>query len=165
MIPVEDDVPGDAEAATAESYLLEAGACRSAAVTASTVRSRSTAAASSPTTAARRCSSTSTATRPPKATLSLVLMGVKMMRVRDEPYLRQAGMLPERERMIAFEAADVTIAPSPDDLLAQSVLESLAVGTPVLASARNAAAVEHCRRANARPVLREPRRVRGVLRG
>jgi len=80
--------------------------------------------------------------------VSLVLMGVKMMRVPDEPYLRQAGMLPERERMIAFEAADITIAPSPDDLMAQAVLESMAVGTPVLASARNAAAVAHCRRAN-----------------
>jgi glycosyltransferase involved in cell wall biosynthesis len=80
--------------------------------------------------------------------VSLVLMGAKMMKVPDEPYLRQAGMLPERERMIAYEAADITIAPSSDDLMAQTVLESMAVGTPVLASARNAAAVEHCRRAN-----------------
>src|SRR5258707_11353622 len=79
---------------------------------------------------------------------SLVLMGIKMMRVPDEPYLRQAGVLPDRERMVAYEAADVTIAPCDDDPLAQSVLESFAVGTPVLASARNEAAVEHCRRAN-----------------
>jgi glycosyltransferase involved in cell wall biosynthesis len=79
---------------------------------------------------------------------SLVLMGVKMMRVPDEPYLRQAGVLPDRERMVAYEAADVTLAPGSDDPLAQSVLESLAVGTPVLASARNDAAVEHCRRGN-----------------
>jgi glycosyltransferase involved in cell wall biosynthesis len=43
----------------------------------------------------------------------------------------------------------VTIAPTSEDLLAQSVLESMAVGTPVLASARNDAAVEHCRRAAA----------------
>ena len=43
----------------------------------------------------------------------------------------------------------VTIAPDADDLLSQSLLESLAVGTPVLANASNAAAVEHCRRANA----------------
>jgi glycosyltransferase involved in cell wall biosynthesis len=78
---------------------------------------------------------------------ALVLMGVKMMRVPDEPYLRQAGVLPDRERMVAYEAADVTIAPGSDDPLALSVLESFAVGTPVLASARNAAAVEHCRRA------------------
>ena len=79
---------------------------------------------------------------------SLVLMGVKMMRVPDEPYLRQAGVLPDRERMVAYEAADVTLAPGSDDPLAQTVLESFAVGTPVLASARNDAAVVHCRRAN-----------------
>ena len=79
----------------------------------------------------------------------LVLMGVKMMKVPDERYLRLAGVLPERERMIAYEAATLTIAPASDDLLAQPLLESLAVGTPVLASARNAAAVEHCRRAGA----------------
>ena len=80
---------------------------------------------------------------------ALALMGVKMMKVPDEPYIRLAGVLPERQRMIAYEAADVTIAPSADDLVAQPVLESFAVGTPVLASARNTAAVEHCRRANA----------------
>jgi glycosyltransferase involved in cell wall biosynthesis len=79
----------------------------------------------------------------------LVLMGVKMMQVPDQPYLRLSGVLPERERMIAYEAADLTVAPASDDLLAQSLLESIAVGTPVLASARNEAAVEHCRRANA----------------
>jgi glycosyltransferase involved in cell wall biosynthesis len=81
--------------------------------------------------------------------LALVLMGVKMMRVNEAPYLRQAGVLPDRERMVAYEAADVTIAPASSDLLAESVLESFAVGTPVLASARNAAAVEHCSKANA----------------
>ena len=78
---------------------------------------------------------------------SLVLMGIKMMRVPDEPYLAQAGVLADRERTSAFEAADVTIAPGYDDPLALSVLESLAVGTPVLASARNEAAVEHVRNA------------------
>jgi glycosyltransferase involved in cell wall biosynthesis len=79
---------------------------------------------------------------------ALALMGVKMMQVPDEPYIRLAGVLPERQRMIAYEAADVTIAPDADDLLAQPLLESLAVGTPVLACAGNGAAVEHCRRAN-----------------
>lgn len=83
------------------------------------------------------------------AAIALVLMGVKMMKVPDEPYIRLAGVLPERERMIAYEAADVTLAPVSDDLTAQPVLESLAVGTPVLASARNQAAVDHCRRAQA----------------
>ena len=80
---------------------------------------------------------------------TLALMGVKMMKVPEEPYIRLAGVLPERERMIAYEAADVTIAPSADDLVSQPLLESLSVGTPVLAIAGNASAVEHCRRANA----------------
>ena len=80
---------------------------------------------------------------------TLVLMGVKMMKVPEERYVRLAGVIPDRERMTAYEAADVTIAPASDDLLAQPLLESLAVGTPVLANARNAAAVDHCRRAGA----------------
>ncbi len=80
---------------------------------------------------------------------SLVLMGVKMMKIPEARYLRLAGVLPDRERMIAYEAADVTLAPASNDLLAQPVLESLAVGTPVLASGMNDAAVEHARRSNA----------------
>ena len=80
---------------------------------------------------------------------TLVLMGVKLMKVPEQPYLRLAGLLPDRERMIAYEAADVTLAPEPDDLLATTVLESFAVGTPALVNARNTAAVDHCRRANA----------------
>jgi glycosyltransferase involved in cell wall biosynthesis len=81
--------------------------------------------------------------------MRLVLMGVKMMTIPEAPYLRLAGVLPDRERMTAYEAAAVTIAPDADDLLAQSLLESMAVGTPVLANGSNEAAVEHCRRANA----------------
>lgn len=80
---------------------------------------------------------------------TLVLMGAKLMNVPEHPYLRMGGVLPERERMIAFEAADVTLAPEPDDPAAIGVLESFAVGTPVLASATNDAAAEYCRRANA----------------
>ena len=72
---------------------------------------------------------------------ALALMGVKMMQVPEEPYIRLAGVLPERQRMIACEAADVTIAPSADDLVSQPLLESLAVWTPVLDSARNIDAV------------------------
>ena len=80
---------------------------------------------------------------------ALVLMGVKLMKVPEAPYIRMAGVASDRERLIAYEAAEVTLAPDPDDVLAQPVLESFAVGTPVLAAARNAAAVEYCRRANA----------------
>src|SRR4029450_2643577 len=72
-----------------------------------------------------------------------------MRKVPHAPYVRQSVRTTDRERMVASEAADVTIAPGSDDPLALSVLESFAVGTPVLACARNAAAVEHCRRAGA----------------
>jgi glycosyltransferase involved in cell wall biosynthesis len=80
---------------------------------------------------------------------ALVLMGAKLISIPVEPYIHLAGVLPDRDRMIAYEAATITLAPDPDDLLAQPVLESLAVGTPVLANARNAASVELCRSANA----------------
>lgn len=80
---------------------------------------------------------------------ALVLMGAKLINIPTEPYIRLAGVLPDRDRMIAYEAATITLAPDPDDLLAQPVLESLAVGTPVLANARNTASVELCRSANA----------------
>jgi glycosyltransferase involved in cell wall biosynthesis len=78
----------------------------------------------------------------------LLLLGVKMMKLPSEPWLRSAGVLQARDRLAAFEAADVAFAPDPDDLLGQHTLEAMAVGTPVLASARNPAAVEHVRRSN-----------------
>lgn len=81
--------------------------------------------------------------------VALVLMGVKLLKIPEQPYVRLAGVLPDRERMIAYEAADVTLAPDADDLLAATVLESFAVGTPALVNGRNLSAVEHCCRANA----------------
>jgi glycosyltransferase involved in cell wall biosynthesis len=81
--------------------------------------------------------------------VALVLTGIKLLKVPDAPYLRMPGVLPDRERPVAYEAADVTLAPEPDDLLGTAVLESFAVGTPALVNARNLATVEHCRRANA----------------
>jgi glycosyltransferase involved in cell wall biosynthesis len=81
--------------------------------------------------------------------LSLVLMGVKMMKVPEQAHVVLGGVIPDRERMAAYEAADVTIAPAAEDLLAQGALESLAVGTPVLTSARNETAAGHCVKANA----------------
>jgi glycosyltransferase involved in cell wall biosynthesis len=79
---------------------------------------------------------------------ALVVMGVKMMKMPAEPWLTLAGVLHERDRMAALEAADVALAPDPDDIGAEHVLQGFAVGTPVVASARNLAAVEHCRKSN-----------------
>jgi glycosyltransferase involved in cell wall biosynthesis len=80
--------------------------------------------------------------------IQLVIMGVKMMKLPIEPWLRSAGVLPERDRLAALEAAEIAVAPDPGDALGEHALEALAVGTPVLASARNPAAVEHVRRSN-----------------
>jgi glycosyltransferase involved in cell wall biosynthesis len=79
----------------------------------------------------------------------LVLLGVKMMKLPAEPWVRSAGVLAERDRIAALESAEVAVSPDPDDLLGEHTLEAMAAGTPVLATARNAAAVEHVRKANA----------------
>jgi glycosyltransferase involved in cell wall biosynthesis len=80
---------------------------------------------------------------------SLVLLGVKMMKLPGDTWVRSAGVLPERDRLAALEAADVALSPDPDDLVAEHTLAAMAAGTPVLATARNAAAVDHVRKANA----------------
>jgi len=79
----------------------------------------------------------------------LALMGVKLMPLPEEPYIRFAGLLSERERMQALEAATVVIVPSPYESLSLLALEAFAVGTPILANARSEVLVDHCVRSNA----------------
>ena len=91
---------------------------------------------------------------------SLVLMGVKMMKVPDEPYIRLPGVLPDRERMIAYEAADVTLAPDPDDLLGLLRAREPGrghAGARQRAQRRGGRALPPRER---RALLRQPRRVR-----
>ena len=75
-------------------------------------------------------------------------MGVKLMALPEEPFIRFAGILPDDERLQALEAADVVVCPSPYESLSLLALESLSVGTPILANARSAVLVEHCVRSN-----------------
>ena len=79
----------------------------------------------------------------------LALMGVKLMPLPEEPFIRFAGLLSERERLQALEAATVVVVPSPFESLSLLALESFAVGTPILANARSDVLVDHCRRSNA----------------
>jgi glycosyltransferase involved in cell wall biosynthesis len=79
---------------------------------------------------------------------TLALMGVKLMALPEERYIRFAGLLSDGERVQALEAATVVICPSPYESLSLLALEALSVGTPVLANARSAVLVEHCRRSN-----------------
>ncbi len=80
---------------------------------------------------------------------SLVLMGVKLMPLPEEPFIRFAGRLSDQERVQALEAATVVVVPSPYESLSLLALESFAVGTPILANARSEVLVEHCRKSNA----------------
>ena len=79
----------------------------------------------------------------------LALMGVKLMPVPDEPFIRFAGLLSEAERLEALQAATAVVAPSPHESLSLLALEAFAVGTPVLANARSEVVREHCQRSNA----------------
>jgi glycosyltransferase involved in cell wall biosynthesis len=80
---------------------------------------------------------------------SLALMGVKLMPLPEEPFIRFAGRLSDQERLHALEAATVVVVPSPYESLSLLALESFAVGTPILANARSEVLVEHCHRSNA----------------
>jgi glycosyltransferase involved in cell wall biosynthesis len=79
---------------------------------------------------------------------TLALMGVKMMALPEEPFIRFAGLLSDAERLQALEAATVVVCPSPYESLSLLALEALSVGTPILANARSAVLVEHCVKSN-----------------
>lgn len=80
---------------------------------------------------------------------SLVLMGVKLMPLPEEPFILFAGRLSDQERVQALEAATVVVVPSPYESLSLLALESFAVGTPILANARSEVLVDHCHTSNA----------------
>jgi glycosyltransferase involved in cell wall biosynthesis len=79
---------------------------------------------------------------------TLALMGVRLMSLPEEPFIRFAGLLSDQERLQALEAATVVVCPSPYESLSLMALESMAVGTPILVNARSAVLVEHCVRSN-----------------
>ncbi len=80
---------------------------------------------------------------------SLMLMGVKLMPLPEDPRVRFAGTLPDEERLHALEAATVVVVPSPYESLSLLTLEAFSVGTPVLANARSEVLVDHCRKSHA----------------
>ncbi len=80
---------------------------------------------------------------------ALAMMGVKLMQLPEVPWVRFAGLLSERERLQALEAATVVVVPSPYESLSLLALESMAVGTPVLCNGRAPVLVQHCLNSNA----------------
>ncbi len=79
----------------------------------------------------------------------LVLMGVKLMQLPEVPWVKFAGLLSERERLEALEAATIVVVPSPFESLSLLALEAMAVGTPVLVNGHSEVLVEHVRKSNA----------------
>ena len=80
---------------------------------------------------------------------ALTLMGVKLMQLPEVPWVRFAGLLSERERLQALEAATIVVVPSPYESLSLLALESMAVGTPILCNGRSPVLVQHCLNSNA----------------
>src|SRR4029078_1779831 len=80
---------------------------------------------------------------------SLVLMGLNLMPLPEEPFIRFAGRLSDQERLQALEASTVVTVPSPYERLSLLALEAFAVGTPILANVRREVLVDHCLRSNA----------------
>src|ERR671930_653609 len=76
-------------------------------------------------------------------------MGVKLMPLPEDPFIRFAGLLPDRERTQALEAATTVVVPSPYESLSLLALEAFSVGTPILANGRSEVLVEHARKSNA----------------
>ena len=79
---------------------------------------------------------------------TLALMGVKLMALPEEPFIKFAGLLSDRERLQALEAATVVLCPSPYESLSLLALEALSVGTPILVNGRSPVLVEHCVQSN-----------------
>jgi glycosyltransferase involved in cell wall biosynthesis len=79
---------------------------------------------------------------------TLALMGAKLMALPEEPFIKFAGLLSDRERLQALEAATVVICPSPYESLSLLALEALSVGTPILVNGRSPVLVEHCIQSN-----------------
>jgi glycosyltransferase involved in cell wall biosynthesis len=79
---------------------------------------------------------------------TLTLMGVKLMPLPETSFIKFAGLLSDRERLQALEAATVVICPSPYESLSLLALEAMSVGTPILVNGRSPVLVEHCVRSN-----------------
>lgn len=79
----------------------------------------------------------------------LLLIGRMAMPDPRVPGVRYLGFLNEDEKLAAMAGARAVICPSPFESLSIVLLEAMALGTPVLATARSAVLEDHCRRSNA----------------
>jgi glycosyltransferase involved in cell wall biosynthesis len=81
--------------------------------------------------------------------LRLWLIGEVAMEVPAADWIEVLGFVEEAEKVRRLRQAEVLVSPSPLESFGIVVLEAMAAGTPPLVTAEAAAAVEHCRKANA----------------
>ncbi len=79
----------------------------------------------------------------------LLLIGKLAMPKPREPGVRYLGFLPEADKLAAMAGARAVICPSPYESLSITLLEAMALGTPVLATTRSPVLFDHCVKSNA----------------
>jgi glycosyltransferase involved in cell wall biosynthesis len=84
-----------------------------------------------------------------RGAVDLLLAGKLAMPEPRLPGVRYLGYLEEADKFAAMAGARAVVCPSPYESLSIVLLESFAMGTPVLASARSPVLEDHCRRAQA----------------
>ena len=79
----------------------------------------------------------------------LLLIGNLAMPQPRSPGVRTLGFVSEAEKRAALAGASAVVCSSPYESLSISLLEAMALETPVLANARSPVLLDHCRRSNA----------------
>lgn len=79
----------------------------------------------------------------------LFLIGNLAMELPKTPRLRHLGFVSEEDKRAAMAGAEALICPSPYESLSITLLESMSLGRPVLASSRSDVLVDHCVRSGA----------------
>ncbi len=79
----------------------------------------------------------------------LLLIGDLAMPEPRSPGVRYLGFVSETEKRAALAGASAVVCSSPYESLSISLLEAMALETPVLANARSPVLLDHCRRSNA----------------
>ena len=86
----------------------------------------------------------------------LYLIGKLAMDLPSIPRLRHLGFVSEEDKRAAMAGAEALICPSPYESLSITLLEAMALGTPVLASSRSDVLVDHCYKSRAGLTYADP---------